>query len=46
MVWVSIGVTLVALAVVIRFIGKRPSRDLGVVSANWIAQHRLDSSDY
>ena len=42
----SIAVTLVVVVLVLGvLIRNRASPDLGVVSANWIAQHRANSID-
>ena len=41
---VALFAGLVALLVVI--VAKRPARDLGSVSDKWIAQHRVDVTEY
>jgi len=45
MFWMGIGVTLLVAIVVTAVIvlAKRPGNDLGSVSANWIAEHRVDA---
>jgi len=40
----EIGITLVVVMVVMAvLLAKRPARDLGAVSASWIAQNRMDT---
>ena len=46
MIWTSIGISLVAVILVLMAIlMKRPvdAHELGAVSERWIAQHRVDS---
>ena len=44
MLWIGIGVTLVAGIVVMTVVfAKHPADDLGSVSAHWIAEHRVDA---
>jgi len=46
MFWMGIGVTLVAIAVLMMVVlAKRPVDELGSVSAHWVAAHRIDARD-
>jgi hypothetical protein len=40
MSWLGIAIALVIAVGVLVVMGKRPTRDLGAVSARWMAQHR------
>lgn len=43
MLWIGIGVTLLAITVLMMVVrAKRPADDLGSVSAHWVAAHRVE----
>lgn len=38
--WLGIGVALAVVVGIVAMIARRPPRDLGAVSTNWLSQHR------
>jgi hypothetical protein len=42
MLWLGIGVALVAAIVLPALFAKRPPEELGSVSARWVAEHRAE----
>jgi hypothetical protein len=38
--WLGIGVALAIVVGIVVMIARRPTRDLGAVSTNWLSQHR------